>query len=519
MGRAYEIAVLSAGGSTPRMGRPIRLLAALAIFAALAPGRDARGDWRFYEDGGFALDAGVTAGMGFFASPGAQFGAGTYTPNNNRPIAKNPVWFEGFIAPELKASFASESAGEFYGAASAVGAMTRGDGDANLVSSTWGNPSHIALENAYAGWKSGDVFGDLPNNALDVRAGRQAFQVGDAFLIGDGTYDAGRRAAYYLGPRLAFDGLGVMKVDTDPVRGDLFVLRSSTDQTLLSGLDQPRTDFAGANVEWFESKADGEGRFAYGDRARYAGLMAMYVYDADNVGCFSSANCPGGPSAITSTADRKGMGVFSARFGGNMIPALPDLSLYGEYAYEYNDTAGNRVRANGWYAEPGWAFSATPWTPRVFYRYSHFSGDGSPNDGAKRSFDPLFYTTGRGYGTWTMGEIAGQDFLFNSNQNTHQFGITANPTADLGLSALYYRFFYDQPAQFGGTASHAMDEVDFVAQWAINDKLSLAGVLGFAWSGKGARQFLRSATSGFPDAPNSFNRPWSITEITLTYAF
>jgi hypothetical protein len=41
------------------------------------------------------------------------------------------------------------------------------------------------------------------------------------------------------------------------------------------------------------------------------------------------------------------------------------------------------VRANAWYVEPGWTFSAVPWTPRVFYRYSHFSGDPNPNDGTK----------------------------------------------------------------------------------------------------------------------------------------
>lgn len=502
------------------MGRPIRHLAVLSLFLAALGGRDARADWRFYENKGLALDAAVSAGVGFFVSPNAQFGAGTYTQNNNRPIANNPVWFEGFVTPELKASFVSSDAGEFYGDVSAVGAMTRGDGDANLNSLTWGNPTHIAVENAFVGWKSGNVLGDdVASNALNIRVGRQPFQVGDAFLIGDGTFDAGRRAAYILNPRLAFDGLGVAQVNTDPVRGDLFLLRSTTDQTLLNGLDQPRTDFVGGNMEWFESKPDGEGRFAYVDRARYAGLMAMYVYNADNGGCFSFTQCAAGPAKISSSADRKGLAVAAARLGGAMIPALPDFTLYGEYAYQYNNNSGDRVRANAWYAEPGWTFSSVPWTPRVSYRYSHFSGDPNPADDTKQSFDPLFYTTGRGYGTWMMGEIAGQYFLFNSNQNTHQVSLSANPADNLTLSALYYRFSYDRPGQFGGTASHAMDEIDFVAQWAINDKLTLSGVVGVAWSGKGARQFLQSAASGFPNPPTSFNQPWSITEITLTYAF
>ena len=496
------------------------LAAPLALVAILAvAGEGARADWRFFEQGGFALDAGLAAGTGFFASPNAQFGAGTYTQNNDRPIAKNPVWFEGFVEPQLKGSFVSANAGEFYGAISAVGAMTRGDGDANLNSLTFGNPQHIAVENAYVGWKSGEVIGGLPNSALDLRAGRQPFQVGDAFLVGDGTFDAGPRAAYYLSPRIAFDGLGVASVNTDPVRGDLFLLRSTSNQTLLDGLDQPRTDFAGVNVEWFESKPDGEGRFAYADRARYVGFMGLFAYNADSAGCFSTASCTAGPAAITSSSDRKGLAVMSARMGGAMIPALPDLSLYGEYAYEYNGRDGNHVRANAWYVEPGWTFSAAPWTPRVFYRYSHFSGDPNPNDDTKQSFDPLFFSTGRGYGTWLMGEVAGEYFTFNSNQNAHQLGISANPTESVTLNALFYSFFYAQPGQFGGTASHMMDEVDFIAQWSITKSLSLAGAVGIAWSGKGARQFLQGATSGFPGSSTTFDRPWTVTEITLTYTF
>lgn len=492
----------------------------LAIAVVLtAAGEAAWADWRVYEQGGFALDAGMVAGAGFFASPNAQFGAGTYTQNNNQPIANNPVWFEGFVAPALKASLVSARAGEFYGAISAVGAMTRGDGDTNLNSLTFGNPQHIAVENAFVGWRSGEVIGGLSNSALDLRAGRQPFQVGDAFLIGDGTVDAGPRAAYYLGPRIAFDGLGVASVNTDPVRADLFLLRSTTDQTLLDGRDQPRTDFAGLNVEWFESKPGGEGRFAYTDRARYTGLMGLFVYDADSAGCFSTASCATGTAGIGSNSDRKGLAVLSARMGGTMIPTLPDLSLYGEYAYEYNGRDGDQVRANAWYVEPGWTFSVAPWTPRVFYRYSHFSGDSSPNDGIKQSFDPLFFTTGRGYGTWQMGEIAGQYFTFNSNQNTHQLGITANPAESVTLNALFYSFFYAQPGQFGGTASHMMDELDLIAQWAVTKSLSLTGAVGVAWSGKGARQFLQGATSGFSNPPASFDRPWTVTEITLTYTF
>jgi hypothetical protein len=97
--------------------------------------------------------------------------------------------------------------------------------------------------------------------------------------------------------------------------------------------------------------------------------------------------------------------------------------------------------------------------------------------------------------------------------------VSANPRRDLTLSALFYSIFYDEPGQFGGTASHALNEFDFIAQWAITEKVSLSGAQSVAWAGSGARQFLQSAVSNFPNPSTTFNRTWYLTEIRLTYAF
>ena len=480
-------------------------IAVLALCLSLNAG-GASADMNIYSGGGFTLDAALTLGAGTFRGDGTR-------------ISANPSWLEFYAEPELRFSYYNTGLGEFYANIGGIGAATLGDGDANLSSTTSGNPASVAFENANVGWRSGRLFGDLNTDVLDIGIGRQAFVVGDGFLIGDGTFDAGRRADYYIGPRVAFDGIGVVRVNTEPVRGDLFVLRTSTDQHVTRGLDQPQTDFAGGNLEWFESKKGEDGRAKYDSRLRYAGIMGMHVYRADNNDCFSIMNCSDGPAGITGNANRDGLNVVSARVGGSLIPMAEDFTFYGEYAFQWNDEVGRRTRANAWYVEPGWTFSNLKYTPRIFYRYSHFSGDSDPDDNTKRSFDPLFYSSGRGYGTWFLGEIAGQYFLFNSNDDVHQVGVSVNPLDELKLSAFYYRFSYAEPKQLGIEASHAMDEVDVVAEWTVNDRLSVQGVIGAARPGIGAKQFLSGATAGLDGAPTDFDRTWTLFEATATYKF
>jgi hypothetical protein len=498
--------------------RALARLGVLVLLLGLGSGT-ARAKVQLYSGDGLTVDGALQLGTGFFASPNANFGLGTYDSGGARRITGSPLWLESYFTPELKASYAQPRLGQFYGDVSTVGAMTLGDGDANLLSTTVGNPASIALENAYVGWKSGRLLGDLGDDALDLRAGRQNFVVGDAFLVGLGNVNVGRRAAYYIGPRTAFDGIGTVRINTEPVRGDLFVLRTTTDRKLTRGFDQPQTDFAGANIEWFESSKGQDGRFSYDARARYVGAMFLHVYDADGNGCFSIANCGFGPPGIDVHANRDGLDVASVRTGGAPFAKLEDFLFYAEYAHEFNDRSGFKVDADAWYVEPGWRFSQLPWTPQISYRYSHFSGDSDPNDQTKRSFDPLFFTTGRGFGTWILGEIAGQYLIFNSNVNVHQVGLSASPRDDLKLSALLYRFDWDQPAQFGGTDAHAMDELDLIAEWTVTERLSITGGFGIARPGKGGRQFLESASAGFSGVPSRDNRTWLLSELLASYRF
>jgi hypothetical protein len=469
---------------------------------------------------GVKVDGALTLGLGGLASPGANFGAGTYRNDAGAlgsRITGGPQWLEGFAKPELRASYTGEAIGTLYAGTSVIAAFTRGDGDANAISATPRSPGSVAIEDAYAGWRSGDLLPALGTDALDLSGGRQSFRIADAFLIGDGTADTGKRGAYWLGPRTAFESTGIARINTSPVRGDVFVLRNTSNQRKGYMLDQPRTSLWGANVEYFQDADNLDGRANYDNRKLYVGLTYLKVFSGDETGNFSFRN--GNNAAVTNqaSANRDGLDVFSAHAGGALVPAVEDFSFYGQYVIERNQAANNKVQADAWYVEPGYTFSEAPWTPKLSYRYAHFSGDGNPGDNTDKSFDPLFFTTSRGFGTWMLGEIAGQYLIFNTNVNVNMVTASIQPTADLKLTALLFRFDWDKKTQFSGvTASHAADELDLVAEYKLNDYVSFTGVAAAAKPSRGGKEFLVNQT-GVSDT--NVNETWYLSEAAVVVKF
>ncbi|MGE5506173.1 MAG: hypothetical protein ACM31L_17255, partial [Actinomycetota bacterium] len=115
-----------------------------------------------------------------------------------------------------------------------------------------------------------------------------------------------------------------------------------------------------------------------------------------------------------------------------------------------------------------------------------------------------------------MGEIAGQYLIFNSNVDVYQLAGSVQPVDGLKLSAIYYRFQWDQPRQFAGvTSDHALDELDLIAEYKVDDHLSLAGAVAAAMPGDGGKQFMRSqqGTSDRVDAT------WLVAEVSAIYKF
>ena len=495
----------------------------------------AKADVSLYDNNGLKIDGAIVGGITGFTSTGSQFGAGSWTNNQGSAgtrITGHPNWSEWFLNPELKASLETENLGTFYGDVSAELTATGGSGDPSLISTTYGHPVMIGIENLYAGWKSAKLIDGLDENAIDLSGGRQSFKVADGFLISNGVNNQGQRGMFWTQSRTAFAQTGLLKAATGPVRADVFYLQNDSANSVMppKGLfDNAKTKVVGGNVEWFETVAAEEGKPAkdgaanFADRKWYVGLTYFNVVDATSVGNLGF-NSPGngGNQTVTNTltSNRDGMNVFSAHVGGNFLSVLPDFSLYGNYVKENNDTTNRKVDANAWYLEPGYQLSEVPWTPKLSYRYAHFSGDKSPTDTTKKAYDPFFYNAiTRGFGTWFIGEIVGNYVISNSNVNIHQLVLSVNPRDDLKLSVLAYTYNYDAKQQNGATTVTSDDlarEIDFTAEWAINDHVALSGAFAAAAAGTGYRQYVNSnAGAGW----NHTNSTWLLAETSLVVKF
>lgn len=462
------------------MRRPFHLLIALCLVspAALAAEDEREKPGQRVNFGALELGLTLDAGLGLFGVTNAQNGLGSLSSHGVRQGGRH--WAEGYVTPGLEAEYQLND-GTFYGAARATASATRGNGEAQRNAVTDMRPESLSLSEAYLGWKSGQNFAALGEDAVDVSAGRQGFVIGDGFLIADGTLDSFRRNNHVIGPRAAFDRTAILRLNTEPVRADLFRLESNTDQDYMRGKDSAATTLHGGNIEWFASTQRDDGRSEYDARQWYLGATVLNITDADQ--------------AISATRD--GMNVYAIRSGGALLSALgkgwQDAALYSEFARQRNDTAGRRLRAEAWYVEPQYTFSALPWQPRLSYRYMHFSGDGDTGDSISRGWDPLFTAGGpRGYGSWDLGEIYARYVGSNSNLNSHMVHLNLQAGTDLSLGAILYRHSYDKPDTANGVTSHRLqDELNVYAVWSTPlPGLEIATVLGAAQAGRGLRQSL-----------------------------
>ena len=379
-------------------------------------------------------------------------------------------------------------------------------GRSSPLSTTAGYPGSIGVEEAYIGYRGPLPFGGAGAQIV-AQFGRQDFTIDDGFLVQLGRFDVGHSASLYLSPHVAFDGWGTVRFNTGPVRGDIFVLDADVDNRRAYGgttfpVDQPATSFAGFDIEWFQN-ADGsdDGAANYLDRKRYLNFTYFNIYRADqnpilyqNTGLFWER--------------RDGLNVFSVAGGGNLIPA-PDATFYFQYVRQLNWEPGRKVDAVGYYIEPGYSFSAAPWSPHVYYRYSRFSGQPDPIPGAaetKRSYDMLFLGGGIRdlFGNYGLGEIVGNYLTPATNLVVHSVSLKVTApfyilteTDSLSIELLGYAFYLDRPEQVRATSGAYAHEIDLTAQYSF-DQSTFAGLaIGMASPGRGGRQAVGALLSPF----------------------
>ena len=141
--------------------------------------------------GNWTIEPSLMVSIGYIQGKNQAFGGSSSVIGTR--VDRSSRRFEGMALPGLKLTRETEGFGDFYGAGSVMGAFSHGDTDA--VGLARGNPRRASAEELYAGWKSADLFPHLGQDALKLTVGKQAFYIGDGFLIGDGHLDQSRIVA------------------------------------------------------------------------------------------------------------------------------------------------------------------------------------------------------------------------------------------------------------------------------------------------------------------------------------
>jgi hypothetical protein len=360
-------------------------------------------------------------------------------------------WFEGYIKPALSAEYPiGESV--LYGKVSAVGERTYG-APPTLVGES---ASSFKQEDLYLGWRSGTMMGS--EDLLDFTAGRAPFKIGHGFLVWDGAGEGGSRGGFWSNARKAWRYAGIARIKPKHHTLEGFFLERDDVPEAETG-----TRLTGVNYEYSPAENSTFG-FTYLRTFAHANVLPA----------------------------RDGMNVLNGRIF-TFVPGLPDLSFEGEYAYEKNH---NLMHSNAWYAQGAYQLSKVPWKPKFSYRYAFFQGD-NPATPTNEAFDSL-YTGFYDWGTWWQGEIAGEYFLGNSNNISHQARVHIAPSESLGWGVIGYWFRLDRPSSFGpgATSSNVAFELDSYADWKINKNFTLSLVGAFANPEQAAQQAF-NRTSNF----------------------
>ncbi|MDD1509839.1 alginate export family protein [Pseudomonas sp. CNPSo 3701] len=401
------------------------------------------GAYELYSDDDSHLNADVLAVFGMINSR-----------KNYDGTSGGSTWREGFIKYGVSGDQGLGAAGTAYGAFNLVSSATWGDGDPAGL--TDGSERTTKIEEAYLGWRSGDLFPALGKDGVDFSAGRQVVKLGRGFLINDDGTNLGkgpadgalnRGGAYYIAARHAFDRTAVLRLGGEEgVHGSAVWLKSD--------------NRAQAEVELAAGTLD------YTNDTGTLGLTWVHGLDVNK------------RWASPIQAQRDNMNLYSIRGEGSA--GIENANFAFEYAWQDVDTGVEKA----WYTEAGYTFANAPWAPSLTYRYTRFSGE----------WDSLFTGLSTGYGTWFQGEVAGNYAgPLNTNTGIHHVGLKATPVEGLTLGALFFDYttLHDRD-----TINRDARELDLYAEWAVSDHLIITPLVGLYKPGKSAEDGVGNQVGG-----------------------
>lgn len=398
-------------------------LSTLAMAALLAS--QTAPAYELYADDDSHLNADMLAVWGLFNSRKNYDG----TPGGS-------TWREGFIKYGLSGDQGLAGNGSAYGALNWVSSGTWGDGDA--AGNTNGSERTTKIEDAYLGWRSGDLLPLFGKDGVDLSAGRQVVRLGSGFLINDDGPNLGsgvadgalnRGGAYYLAARHAFDRTAVLRLGgQDGLHGSVLWLKSDNRA-------QAETELAAGTLDYTHPLGTVGLTWIHG-----IGVNDRWASEAQQA--------------------RDGMNVYSVRGDGSV--GIDNAHFAFEYAWQ--DKRGGPEHA--WYLQAGYTFADLPWAPQLTYRYTRYSAE----------WDALFSGLSSGYGTWFQGEVAANYAgPFNSNTGIHHVGLKATPLDNLTVGALYFDF---NTVRTRNSLNLNARELDVYVEWAANEHLIISPLVG-----------------------------------------
>ncbi|MBB6095161.1 hypothetical protein HNQ60_004051 [Povalibacter uvarum] len=422
--------------SDPTLARRTRHAIAAALLAVVAQSAVAA------EEAPSAPPPGFPPGIDWepvFSATWGSFGFGNSyyaNPRDGEPSGDlSDNWFEGSLKGGIKGSYKMSDSSEIYGSLTAVGERTYGAG-AQIVGD---DASSFQIEDAYLGWKSGDI---------DLTLGRTRYRLGHGMLLYDGASEGGSRGGYWTNARQAFGFAAIGRFTPGNNRLEAFYLERDE-------IPGSRTDASlwGLNYE-----------YSIGEDTT---LGATYMqWSAD-------------PSRAPA---RDGLDVYNLRAFTAPFPSMKALSFELEYAQEDN---GDLRDSTAYNALVAYQFESS-WKPKLSYRYAYFEGD-DPNTAKDESFDGL-YTGFYDWGTWWQGEIAGEYFLSNSNLISHQLRLHVKPNDAISMGLMLFDFQLDNAASAGVTSDDVATELDWYMDWAYNDNFTFSFIAAVAEPGDAVEQ-------------------------------
>ncbi len=367
------------------------------------------------------------------------------------------TWAEFSIEPSIKGALNLPGGSQLYGEFSYLYGKSFGHDSSGLTIGVESDAEAAMIEQGYVGWRSGNMFPSLGENAIDISAGHQDYLLGSGFLLYDGGNDGGERGAWWLGARTAFKDTVIARINIGNLKLEGFHLETRPRQA------HRKSAYDGMNIEYkFDDIAD---------------VGFSYIH-------------------LSQDSVNKGANVYDGRI--NFVPLpnhLPNLSLGAEYVFQHGK---NNFKSEGGYGQIAYHFKDTLWEPKITYRYTALQED----------FNGMAYGFSD-WGTWYQGEITGEHLLEQTNTLTHMLRLSFTPLSDVYLNLFYYHFEFDNPAasfKLGIntppiTASHYGDEFNIIADWEVNEHLLLTGAFAAFMPGEGAKQLTAVLNS-------SANKTW-----------